>query len=37
MMSCDIRAKVAWVEGGEKGPEPNFTDYAERTQKAWPR
>ena len=32
MMSY-IRAKVAWVEGGEKGPEPNFTDYAERARR----
>ena len=32
MMSY-IRAKVAWVEGGEKGPEPNFTDYAEKARK----
>ncbi len=22
-----IQAKVAWAEGGGKGPEPNFTDY----------
>ena len=22
-----IRAKLAWYEGGSKGPEPNFTDY----------
>ncbi len=32
MMSY-IRAKVAWVEGGEKGSEPNFTDYAEKVRK----
>ena len=32
MMSY-IRAKVAWVEGGEKGPEPNFTDYAETARR----
>jgi MerR family transcriptional regulator, copper efflux regulator len=25
-----IRAKLAWLEAGGKGPEPNFTDY-ERT------
>jgi MerR family transcriptional regulator, copper efflux regulator len=22
-----IKAKLAWVDGGGKGPEPNFTDY----------
>ena len=22
-----IKAKLAWMEGGSKGPEPNFTDY----------
>ena len=22
-----IRAKLAWLDGGSKGPEPNFTDY----------
>jgi hypothetical protein len=22
-----IRAKLAWLESGGKGPEPNFTDY----------
>ena len=22
-----IRAKLAWLEAGGKGPEPNFTDY----------
>jgi MerR family copper efflux transcriptional regulator len=22
-----IQAKLAWVDGGSKGPEPNFTDY----------
>ena len=22
-----IRAKLAWLEAGSKGPEPNFTDY----------
>jgi MerR family transcriptional regulator, copper efflux regulator len=32
MMSY-IRAKVAWVEDGEKGAEPNFTDYAERARR----
>ena len=32
MMSY-IRAKVAWVEGGENGPEPNFTDYEKRARK----
>ncbi len=26
MMSY-IRAKLAWLERGSKGPEPNFTDY----------
>jgi MerR family transcriptional regulator, copper efflux regulator len=26
MMSY-IHAKLAWLEGGSKGPEPNFTDY----------
>jgi len=32
MMSY-IRAKLAWVQGGERGPEPNFTDYEERARK----
>lgn len=32
MMSY-ILAKVAWVDRGEKGPEPNFTDYEERVRK----
>jgi hypothetical protein len=22
-----IRAKLAWLDAGSKGPEPNFTDY----------
>jgi hypothetical protein len=22
-----VRAKLAWLEAGGKGPEPNFTDY----------
>src|SRR5277367_6224144 len=26
-MIAYIQAKVAWMEGGGKGPEPNFTDY----------
>ena len=26
-MIAYIRAKLAWVEAGGKGPEPNFTDY----------
>jgi|SRR5271154_6705233 MerR family transcriptional regulator, copper efflux regulator len=32
MMSY-IHAKLAWVQGGEKGLEPNFTDYEERVRK----
>jgi DNA-binding transcriptional MerR regulator len=29
-----IRDKVAWLEGGEAGPEPNFADYAERARRS---
>jgi MerR family transcriptional regulator, copper efflux regulator len=29
-----IRAKLAWIEGGEAGPEPNFNDYAERARRS---
>jgi DNA-binding transcriptional MerR regulator len=39
MMSY-IRAKLAWLESGSKGPEPNFTDYeraAARVAGAEPR
>jgi MerR family copper efflux transcriptional regulator len=25
-----IRAKLAWLDAGSKGPEPNFTDYERR-------
>ena len=35
-----IRAKLAWLEAGGKGPEPNFTDYEKRAGSAgaagWP-
>jgi DNA-binding transcriptional MerR regulator len=31
MMSY-IRAKLAWLESGSKGPEPNFTDYERAAQ-----
>jgi MerR family transcriptional regulator, copper efflux regulator len=32
MMSY-IRAKLGWIQGGEKGPEPNFTDYEDGVRK----
>jgi len=27
-----IRAKLAWLDAGSKGPEPNFTDYERRAR-----
>jgi MerR family transcriptional regulator, copper efflux regulator len=32
-----IRAKLAWLDAGSKGPEPNFTDYENRARAAGPR
>jgi DNA-binding transcriptional MerR regulator len=29
-----IRAKLAWLDAGGKGPEPNFTDYENRARAA---
>jgi len=29
-----IRAKLAWLDAGSKGPEPNFTDYESRVRAA---
>src|SRR5262249_2829348 len=29
-----IRAKLAWLDAGSKGPEPNFTDYENRAARA---
>ncbi len=29
-MTSYIHAKLAWMEAGGKGPEPNFTDYERR-------
>ena len=28
-----IRAKLAWLDGGSKGPEPNFTDYEQTSRR----
>jgi len=32
-----IRAKLAWLDAGSKGPEPSFTDYENRARAARPR
>src|SRR5262249_37752935 len=29
-----IRAKLAWLDAGSKGPEPNFTDYENKARAA---
>lgn len=28
-MLCYVRAKIAWLEGGERGPEPGFGEFEE--------
>ncbi len=36
-MASYIKAKLAWLEAGGKGPEPNFTDYEKASRVPGPK